>query len=582
MKRFNEMSLRHKMLVLFLVASMIPLLIVSFSMIQIFRTTFEKQTVESMFDNSKLIINQTEGLFTEMVNCSNAVTFGINRVIDDYETKDDYSAIEYEMAIKSVLYNNKILYPEASAIAYLDLKGHFYTSDEMLYEDYTKVYTTEMMKEIAKTTGKSSWFDFEVRDYLTTSHDEPVMTLGKKVIHIKNGKTLGYFFLILEENTLSQIFKDQIIAYEVVSQETVVSSANKDHLMTLFHEKLQSDNEFLKISDENQELIYIFKEMGPNAPREWTLVGQTKVSDFKSEIMTTVIIISWIAIIGIVIEMFVANVYSSIITRPIEALVRQMEFVGQGHFDVEIQVKSEDEIGSLTNHFNDMSQNIQRLIIDNRQKEEKKREYELKLLQEQVKPHFLYNVLDTIYVTNDMNMKRETAKGIKALADFYRNTLSNGSEYVDVSVEIQGIREYLTLITLQYGDIFDYEIQVDPHVMSLRICKLVLQPLVENAIYHGLKPLNAYGHLEIHVGQATIGEVTYLKMTVKDNGVGMNQTKLNDLKHVLEGRPKEGFGLFTIKDRLKLVYGDSAQLLINAIENVGTEITLLIEERLLR
>lgn len=218
-------------------------------------------------------------------------------------------------------------------------------------------------------------------------------------------------------------------------------------------------------------------------------------------------------------------------------------------------VNKRDEVGALAAGFNEMTgrnRELVELLL-----EEKKRQEQLKLslLQSQIKPHFLYNTLDTIYCLVLMGKKEEAGRMTKLLSDYYRHVLSNGMDWVLLFEEIKYTSNYLQIQSIRYNDILDFEICVEEEVENIKIPKLTLQPLVENAIYHGIKPLDRKGHIRVLVKQKE--DIVYLR--VQDDGVGLSGERFWE---VLQKGAQSGdsFGLRNVAERLHLYYGERCAL----------------------
>lgn len=573
--KFKNLPLKTKLIYYFLPISVIPMVIFSLFVASLYEQTLEKRTLENINDNSALISNQIDNIINNMVNCSNAITFNINAVYDDYNSKELYTPIQYELDLNGVLYSSKIVYPEASSIAFLDSKGHLFYTDAQMSDQYTKLFASDMLKTLAKTTGKSIWFDIDKRDFLTLNSDTAILTLGKKIIHIKSGKTLGYLFINIDQATLSNTFTQQQIQYEIIKTSTILASYDPNRVLKPMHIPLPTNSNYVKSQSDNQHNIYVFSNLSFNrapALKDWVLMAKTPLDDLNADLWSALILLSVIVIFCITIELLFANAISGSITKPFDYMITQMKSIGNGNFDLKIEIDSKDEIGVFANSFNKMSLKIQRLLAEVAEKEKKKRTYELALLQEQVKPHFLYNTLDTIYAMNELGLKRETSKGIKSLADFYRKTLSNGSETISVKDEFDAITEYLFLLKLQYEDAFDYTINLSSELASERMIKLLLQPLVENAIYHGLKPKQNKGHLNITAYKVDHNMI----FEIMDNGVGMHPEKLSEILSYSHSDHKNHFGIYSIIDRLKLCYDEHATLEIKSQLGIGTNVKLVL------
>ena len=215
---------------------------------------------------------------------------------------------------------------------------------------------------------------------------------------------------------------------------------------------------------------------------------------------------------------------------------------------------------------------IQRLVDTIVRQQKQKRDSDLASLQEQIKPHFLYNTFDTIHWMSKKYDANDIEQLISALTKLYRIGLSRGSEIITLSEEIEHIKNYLFIQGIRYSDILEYEINCIPESNELHVQKLILQPIVENAIYHGIKNRETKGKIIINV---YIKDNT-LYFDIIDNGLGMSEELVNNLNNYLaesEGG-KMGYGLYNVNKRITLLHGDKYRLQIFSEENVGTTVRI--------
>ncbi|MCI8521280.1 MAG: histidine kinase, partial [Clostridia bacterium] len=199
------------------------------------------------------------------------------------------------------------------------------------------------------------------------------------------------------------------------------------------------------------------------------------------------------------------------------------------------------------------------------------------MLQTQINPHFLYNTLETInwMAYNLSNSENPVSKSLITLASFFRNTLSSGY-FVSIEDEIKYTNEYINILALRYGDLFDIEWDIDDTILPCTIIKICLQPIIENAVYHGLKPKNDKGLIKISGrcdGKNTI-------ITISDNGVGMDSDKLYELNRRLQDNAyndeKSHIGLVNVNQRIKIIFGDDYGITVESQEGVGTDVYITI------
>lgn len=262
------------------------------------------------------------------------------------------------------------------------------------------------------------------------------------------------------------------------------------------------------------------------------------------------------------------------ITEPIQELCEVTQKVGRGDFEVRAQKESDDELTVLNTSFNQMVEKIGHLTEDIKVEHLNLRAMELKLLQAQINPHFLYNTLDAIIWLAESNQKEEVVKMVTALSDFFKTTLSKGQDYISVQEEEAHIRSYLQIQQFRYRDILDYEILISPELYDYQILKLTLQPLVENALYHGIKKKRGMGHIKV-TGKK---EGEKLIFRVWDNGKGLNEEMLEYAEAIIKGERKvkgsttSGFGLFNVDQRIRLNYGTEYGLRLDSEYGEWTEV----------
>ena len=265
------------------------------------------------------------------------------------------------------------------------------------------------------------------------------------------------------------------------------------------------------------------------------------------------------------------------ITEPISRLCEVTRQAGKGDFAARAPEGGNDELAVLNQGFNQMVERIGNLVEDIRIEQLNLRATELKLLQAQINPHFLYNTLDTIIWLAEAGQKEQVVMMVSTLSDFFRTTLSKGRDYITVKEEATHIRSYLTIQQFRYRDILEYEINIPEELEEYQILKLTLQPLVENALYHGIKNKRGLGH--ILVSGKKQGD--HLVFTVSDDGKGMDPERLAYVQRLISGELKDedapsGFGLFNVNQRLQLNYGPEYGLILASEEGEWTEVNAII------
>lgn len=280
--------------------------------------------------------------------------------------------------------------------------------------------------------------------------------------------------------------------------------------------------------------------------------------------------------ISIMLSLFIAQR----ISRPIRQLRNSMRQVEQGNFSIRAEIQSSNEIGELGRDFNIMVAEIEKLLVRVTEQQELKRKSELKALQMQINPHFLYNTLDSIIWMAEGGKQQEVIDMSSALARLFRLSISKGKEIIDIGSEVEHVRNYLTIQKIRYKDKLDYQISVPDELKSYKTVKIILQPLVENAIYHGIKNKEGPGLIIIGGRKNQSG----IELYVQDDGVGMNEETLRVLRDRLTGSKTvpaadsnllhSGLGVHNVDERIKLYFGKDFGLIYESAEEQGTTVRI--------
>lgn len=269
-----------------------------------------------------------------------------------------------------------------------------------------------------------------------------------------------------------------------------------------------------------------------------------------------------------------AFLVSGSISNPIRRLNRLMRKVEKGHFDVVAEQDSMDEVGHLSRTFNRMTAEIKELIEQIKLEEKKKRSAELNALQNQINPHFIYNTLSVIKWMSQAQMADNITEAIDDMIKVLSFSTRNTREFVSVEEETAFIRSYLELLQLRYFNVFDFEIDVDPGVLGCRTLKFMVQPFVENAVFHGFAG-DARQYKLIIRAEREGGDVQF---TISDNGMGMPEERLGELlqQEMSDAQTINSIGVGNVSRRLKLHFGEKYGVAIDSREGEGTTVRILI------
>ena len=341
--------------------------------------------------------------------------------------------------------------------------------------------------------------------------------------------------------------------------------------------------------DENMNIlendIYVFTSLIRDEIQEYVYYEALELEKVKKAIQVDInnmLNISLIILIGVLMITWVlVIVISDSISKPLQHLCQLTRQVGAGDFSLQKINGSGDEIATLEQSFNSMVGKIEDLVANVKCEQINLRRTELKLLQAQINPHFLYNTLDTIIWMAEDGQSEEIVEIVSALSDFFRISLSKGRDYITLKEEENHVRSYLQIQQFRYSDLLEYEINIPEELGQCRLLKLTLQPIVENALYHGVKQKRGKSKISI----TGFYERDHLLLRVQDNGVGISKEKLEAIrKHLSNENPEvtdSGFGLANVNARIRLNYGRAYGISIESIEGEGTTVTIKIPMKIL-
>lgn len=319
---------------------------------------------------------------------------------------------------------------------------------------------------------------------------------------------------------------------------------------------------------------YLVNYSGLGMNPDWVLIGYQS----KKQLLAPVAEMRWtiLTIMGVcvLLALVLSSMLSELLLKPLFKLRNLMFKVEQNKLDVRFESPFEDEIGQVGHKFNRMMDQIGELIEEVKTSEQEKRYSEIKALQAQIDPHFLYNTLNTIYWKSEMEEQQAVSEMIVSLSLLFRLGLNNGKEITSLRQELNHVEQYLKLQTMCYPELFTYDIRCeDESLPELPVLKIMLQPLVENSILHGFQELDRPGRVTIEVASSE----GLLTLIVRDNGIGMDAETLNRLRAGIDdGGASGGYALSNVRARLSLYYGYQADIQIESTPGTGTTVRLII------
>ena len=406
-----------------------------------------------------------------------------------------------------------------------------------------------------------------------------VFSVVKAVTDPDTGEVLGVLLFDINHDIISTAIRDVVmeesgIVFVLDAEDHMVYTTPNDIVYRVNPEWLVNEGVPVNARILGKDYQIRYSESGYTG---WKIVSIYSYQEIRRGVNAMFSMFFIVLVITLILVLYIAMKMSATITRPIVELAKLMKETGGGNLTVRFAGDYKDEVSELGRNFNLMLGRIQNLVDEVYKEQENKRQVELKVVQEQFKPHFLYNTLDTIGWMAREHSADDVVRLVDALTNVFRVSLSKGKDYITIKEEILYISNYLYIQRIRYGPRVNYEIDFDETCSRKMVPKLILQPLIENAIYHGVKKKRGDGHLKICVRRE---DERWISLSVEDDGKGMPPEKVEELIRILNQptQPEENksFGLFYIKERLRLRYNDKFRVNVESLEETGTKFTIYI------
>ena len=575
---FYNMSIKTKLIVYCLLVIFVYFIIVGI----LYNVLFSNAMENSANETTQVAIDQANlGVENQIKNIENVITLlSADTKIQEFcqTSSKDYNSQEMSLtriSISNLLSTFNETFSEIKGIAIISNQDYFLSNEmykranEPITNEpwYTQcVSSPEQMHLLVKPASRNLAY------YDPVSVDSILCVA--KAIRNEHGDTIGLLIvdtdLDMIENTLENITLAKEGFVYLIDKEEVIIYSPVNHIVPRIRMDWFSENSgtFNKtILGEKFQFVYETSQI-----YDWRVVGVFSLNATLMEVVNARYYFMIVLVVASIIAFLTVSMFMTTIVQPITKLKGLMNRAQKGELSLHFPVKYKDEIGQLGLAFNEMLERIQHLITMVYSEQKQKRQAELSALQMQIKPHFLYNTFDTIHWMAKKYGADDIIHVIHCLTNLFRIGLSKGNETIMVFEEVEHVKNYLAIQKIRYEDILDYEIEVDSDVERLYIHKLVLQPIVENAIYHGIKGRRHKGRINIKVFR----DADLLILKIIDDGVGINKDKLKKIKESLEdgNSSQVGYGMFNVNERIRLSCGKDYGLNIDSVDNKGTVVTI--------
>ena len=427
------------------------------------------------------------------------------------------------------------------------------------------------------------WRNLHPDDFSENDNRNYVISMFK-LIGKDNAKTNGMIIFNLQSDFFERVLANSLLSdtgyFVLISPEgamtfkttTCASRLSVDVVQHLQQTK-EKEGKFVFQKPQGKKMVVIYDTLPTN---QWKLAAVFPQEELLNRVNYIKYITLLVIIVLIGVAVFLMNALANYITKPIFSLRDSMERIQGKNIDFISAAHPLNEVEILNQGVKDLVERVKVLLEQIQREQETKRQLEFSVMQMQIHPHFLYNTLYSIKGLCDMGMNTDASAMVTALSNFFRISISRGNEIISIEEEIEHIRNYLFIQEMRYGDEFSYQIEVEPDILSYIIVKLTLQPLVENAIYHGVKQKRGTGLVRVIGYQRD----QFLCFEVQDNGVGMSKERLQEVQQGLQDKQVRvasmGLGVRSVHERLQIHYGKEAGLKIESELGKGTIIKVVI------
>ncbi|WP_162165083.1 cache domain-containing sensor histidine kinase [Paenibacillus graminis] len=563
--KFKDLSLKLKLYLCIALFVLLPLILMGFYLNYQFAELNEKKTYDTVLETLKQTRQNFDSIITDTDDKSKRIV--ANQLIQDfangkYSKKKDYDKIYWDI-------NNWLDEILGSRQNYKSIS--LYSTQEVIFEKGMQVSELDpsVMERALSLKGKGFW---------VTSSGEIEYYRGIMDLN-KYGKMIGIERFNLDEEKIYQFFKgvksyDNAHIYLLDSKGIILSSTDRGEIGSNFKKLVpiqkgfSQEEGFVKTLFDERANVAFFYTINETNWRLIQVIPETSFSMLRRTINLILLITILLCVSFGLLFSFVQHKY---LLRPLQKLRREMMKLKSGNFNIQLEVDSKDEIGEISNGFMRTVTQLKETIDDVYIGKIKQREAELKALEAQINPHFLYNTLDSIHWLALKEKNYEVSEQIEALAEIFRHVLNKGESFITIRQEISFLENYMFIQKRKYGKRIKLNINVDQVLMDCKMPKLVLQPLVENAIVHGLEPIVEGGNIEVSITRVPQGVL----FTVSDNGTGTDESRIHQMM-TDQKEAKNVFALKNIDERIKINYGPEYGLHFTSTYQVGTQVKVYI------
>jgi two-component system sensor histidine kinase YesM len=573
-----NLTIRQQILVAMLAVALFATAIIGIAIYSISKSTIEKNYSNLRSNNlqmsSRIVELQTEPIIE--IGRSLLVDKVFRRIMQEETSSTPYFSGTNQLTLDKTLSSLMALDENIAGMTVVNENGnwryfsknstvssmanHYYTTDDLLEQPWVEAAN--------EANGREFFFGYNV---ILPDTDTGSFCFVKKLINIENSKSMGYLVVHIRDNLLERAFTSSIEGYRtdrymVVSQEgseVILSSETDSDSMRVAHSEYLNRPVEGTETDISRDSRYIFSSAA--IPRTgWEIVTYIERSELSQESAYIGRVTMGVGVLLVLISVLISGFISSRISKPLKLLEKTIEDVGSGSRRITAEF-DQSEIGHIGMQFKQMVN--ENLDLQDRllRSEIKEKEAELLLLQAQINPHFLYNTLDSLYFMALIRHDDEIADMVQVLSNSFKLSLNKGERFITVENELTRIQEYMKIQNIRYNNRFELGIEADDEIRKKKILTFVLQPFVENSVYHGLEARVGSGFVRVICKT----EQDHLQFVVEDNGIGIQDP----------GRIESGYGIRNVRERIQLLYGCRYGVRFEDRQGGGTRVIITLPDQ---
>jgi len=533
---------------------------------------YTTELVKQVYNNIKSYVNGMKYM-SDLVSGNQT----IQEYLEEEVFENAVTEQEYKRNISDFLQSMMLSRADINSVSIFGYSGQFVSGrTDLRLNPYIDIRTFDWYRNAWESGEKYA---------ISSSHVQPmyegsypwVVTLSRELVSRDGKKKLGVLLVDLNFSVMNDMFRDIKLGqrgylFIVDSYGNIVYHPQQQLIYSnLKHEwideVLKTNNDTFTSDEGGKQRIYTVQD----SEFGWKIVGVSYVDELVGNQSKVLLSLFFLGLACIIIANTISYYFSRRISQPIKQLQNYMKEVEKGNFDIHVPVSNTIEISRLASSFNMMVGRIKDLMAQIVRNQELKRKSEMNALQAQINPHFLYNTLDSIVWMAESNKSQEVVLMTSALARLFRTSISKGQELVTIETELEHITSYLKIQKMRYKNKLDYYIDISEEIRNYLTIKVILQPIVENAIYHGIKMKRGPGLITI-TSQEIENDII---LKVEDNGKGMSEEMIRSiLQPAAAAYNGRGVGVRNVNERLKLYFGAQYGLSYESSLGEGTIVSI--------